>query len=323
MRTRYALLLMSLAMACLPPAHAQDPAKYPTRPVRMVVPYPAGGSLDMVARLMGEKLAASLGQPFIVENRAGASTIIGTDAVVKAAPDGYTLLWGAAPIALNAAIGMKLPYDARRDLAPISFVASMTMLYLVNPKSHYTSMKQVIDEAGKDQFFFASAGKGSIGHLINAYLNQTTSSKFTVVPYRGSTQALQDVLAGNIPFMIDGYIPSGIHVNTGELRALAVTTEKRSPLLPDVPTMAELGYPGATASADFGLLAPKGTPPDIVSKLNRAVKAALDLPEVRERLVSMGYEIHASSPEEYAQHIKSETDRWTKVVSAAGGEFTR
>jgi tripartite-type tricarboxylate transporter receptor subunit TctC len=313
-------LFVLAASACLLalPAHARDAAKYPTRPVKMVVPYPAGGSLDTLARLVGEQLAASLGQPFIVENKPGASTILGNDAVARAQPDGHTLLWGAATIALNDALGLKQPYDVERDFVPISLVASMTMVFLVAPGSGYTSMTQVIDDAKKSDFFYASAGRGSIGDLITLQLNLITSSRFTIVPYRGSPAALQDVLGGNVKFMIDGYIPSGIRATTGELKAMAVTSRQRLPMLPNVPTMAELGYPATTASADFGLLAPKGTPAEIVHKLNAAVLEALKSPDVREKLVKAGYEIHGSSPEDYRNHIRNEVARWRQVVKATG-----
>lgn len=313
-RLAVAALLTLFALS----GHAEDASKYPSRPVRMVVPYPAGGSLDMLARLVGHKLSTSLGQSFVIENKPGASTIIGNDVVAKSPPDGYTLVWGAATLALNSALGMKLPYDPERDFAPISHVASMTMVFLVAPNSGYTSMAQAIDAAKKGNFLYASAGRGSIGDLITLYLNETTGSKFTLVQYRGSPAALQDVLGGRVEFMIDGYIPSGVYATSGKLRALAVASKQRLPMLPDVPTMAELGYPGATASADFGLLAPKGTPPEVVKKLNAAVVAALNSPDVREKLLKAGYEIHGSSPADYAKHIHSEIVRWHEVVKASG-----
>jgi len=318
---RLSCFFAALALVFVLPCQGQSSDEYPSRPVHMIVPYPAGGSLDMLARLVGAKMAASLGQPFIIENKPGASTILGGAYVAKSPADGYTLLWGAATIALNSALGIKQPYDAERDFVPISYVASMTMVFLATPKSGYNSMLDVIADAKKGPFFFASAGRGSIGDLITLYLNQATSSKFTIVPYRGSSLALRDMLAGTLKFMIDGYIPSGIYANQGKLKALAVTTQKRAPMLPNVPTMAELGFPGATASADFGLLAPKGTPAEIVRKLNAAVILALKSSDVREKLLQAGYEIHGSTPEEYAKHIHAETVRWRKVVEASGLKF--
>jgi tripartite-type tricarboxylate transporter receptor subunit TctC len=303
------------------PARAQDTAAYPARPVRVIVPTVAGGALDNVARMLAQRMSERLGQQFIIENRpGGAGGTIGMDAVAKAAPDGYTLLFAAAPIALNTALGIKLPYDARRDFAPISLVASIPALFAVHPGTPYRTLADVVEDSKKrpDGVSYAVATIGAITHLIGEAWKARTGANLTMIAYKGAGQAIQDVMAGTVPVFLDALIPTGTQVAAGKLRGIGIASTRRSPLLPDVPTVVEQGLPELVGSGFYGLLAPARTAPEVVSKLHATVLAAIDGSDMRERLVKQGYEVLASTPQGYTDFIIGEIDRWTPVVKAAG-----
>lgn len=293
---------------------------YPSRTVRLVVPYAPGGALDTVARALAPRLAERLGQAVIVENKPGAATIIGNDTVAKAAPDGHTLLFAAAPIALNTALGIRTPYDVQRDFAPISLVASGGALVLVHPSTPYRTLPDIVQAARATPggLTYATAGAGSMPHLIGEGLKVASGANLVHVGYKGSTPALQDAMSGAITVLIDGYVPSGVQAQAGKLRAIAYAAPKRSPLLPDVPTTAEQGYPDLVGGGFFGLLAPAGTPRPIVERVHAAVRDALAQPDLRDSLVKQGYEVHGSTPAEYAEYIRRQVERWTPVAKAAG-----
>lgn len=321
--TRRRLLGAGLAWAASGalPAHAQDAGAYPARPVRVIVPTVAGGALDNVARMLAQRMSERLGQQFIIENRpGGAGGTIGMDAVAKAAPDGYTLLFAAAPIALNTALGIKLPYDARRDFAPISLVASIPALFAVHPGTPYRTLADVVEDSKKrpEGVSYAVATIGAITHLIGEAWKARTGANLTMIAYKGAGQAIQDVLAGTVPVFLDALIPTGTQVIAGKLRGIGIASTRRSPLLPDVPTVVEQGLPELVGSGFYGLLAPARTAPEIVSKLHAAVIASIDGTDMRERLVKQGYEVLASTPQGYTDFIVNEIDRWTPVVKAAG-----
>jgi tripartite-type tricarboxylate transporter receptor subunit TctC len=307
------------ALGGLAPRVSAQPARgFPTRPVRVIVPFTPGGALDTVARMVGQRLAEKLEQPVLIENRPGAANVIGNDLVAKAAPDGHTLLFAAAPLALNTALGMKLPYQPLADFAPISLVASIPVLIMAHPGTPYRNLADLVATARSAPVNYASPGVGSMPHLIGEALRTRAGLQFPHIGYKGAAPALQDALAGTVPVLIDAYIPSGAQIPAGKLRGLAVAAERRSAVLPDLPTTVEQGFPDLVGSGFYGLLAPARTPPAIIEALHAAVVASVNGTDVRERLVRQGYEVHASTPAEYAAYLRREIDRWTPVVRAAG-----
>jgi tripartite-type tricarboxylate transporter receptor subunit TctC len=302
------------------PAAAQSGDAWPVRPVRVVVPFAPGGALDTVARAVSQRLAERLGQPVVVENKPGAANVIGMEAVARAAPDGYTLLFAAAPLALNVALGVKQPFDPLKDFAPVSLVASIPGVVLVNPATPHRSLKDLVDAArarpgGLD---YATAGAGSMPHLIGEALRAKTGATLNHIGYKGSVPALQDTIAGTIDVLFDAWIPSGPQIAAGRLRAIAVTSAQRSPLMPEVPTVVEQGFPELVGAGFYGLLAPAGTPAPIVQRLHASVLWAVRETDLGRRLVEQGFEVHASTPLEYAAYVRREIERWTPVVRAAG-----
>lgn len=300
-------------------AHGQGDA-YPTKPVRVVVPYAPGGALDTVARLVTQRMGARLGQTFVIDNKPGANNIIGMESVVRAAPDGYTLLFAAAPLALNNALGVKQPYDVLSDLVPISLVVTTPVIIAVNTASPYRKLKDIIDASRADSkgINYATAGVGSMPHLLGEAFRIKSTANLTHIGYKGSAPALQDVMGGSVPVMMDAYIPAGVQVAAGKLRGIAVASPKRLPSLPDVPTTGEEGYPDIVGEAFYGLLVPAGTPQAIIDKLHAATVAVVRDPEVRDRLTQQGYNLVAGTPAEYTAHIRREITRWTAIVKAAG-----
>ena len=306
------------ALALGTPGLPRAQGAWPQRPVRVIVPFTPGGALDTVARMVAQKMAERLGQPFVIENRPGAANVIGNDAVAKAAPDGHTMLFAAAPLALNTALGMKLPYDPLADFAPVSLVASIPVLIMAHPATPYRSLADVVAAARSAPLNYATAGVGSMPHLIGEALRARAAPQLAHIGYKGAQPALQDAVAGTVPLLIDAYIPSGVQVVAGRLRGIAVASVRRSAVLPDVATTVEQGYPELVGSGFYGLLAPARTPAAIVERLHAAVLEAVDGTDVRERLVRQGYDVHASSPAEYAAFLRREIERWTPVVRAAG-----
>lgn len=302
-------------------AMAQD---YPTKPIRMIVPFSAGGTTDIFARLMAEQLTKSLGQTVIVENKAGAGGNSGADNVAKAEPDGYTLVMGTVGThAINSALYAKMPYDTAKDFVPVAFVAGVPNVLEVNPqKVKAKTVQEFIAEAkaAKPPLTMASSGNGTSIHLSGEMFKQATGVDLTHVPYRGSGPAVNDLVGGQVDVMFDN-LPSSIgQIRAGNLRAIAVTSAQRSPALPDVPTIAESGLPGFDASSWFGLFAPAGTPKPIVDKLNAAVNKALEEPAVKQRYAEVGAEMRIMTPSEFATFQKAEMEKWAKVVKLSGAK---
>ena len=298
--------------------HAQD---YPSKPVRFVVPFAPGGTTDVLARLVGEKLSASLGQQFVVDNKPGAGGNVGTAQVAKAEPDGYTLLMGTVGThAINASIYPSLPYDPVQDFAPVTLVATVPNVLVVNPEVPANSVAELIALAKEKpgELNFASSGNGSSIHLSGELFKAMTGVDIVHVPYKGSGPAVVDLLGVQVDMMFDNLPSSAPQIKAGKLRPLAVTTKERSPMLPDVPTMAEAGVPGFESYSWFGILAPAGTPEAIVNKLQGEIAKALADPAMRERFAEVGAVPVGDTPAEFADLIAAETAKWAKVVEEAG-----
>ncbi len=305
-------------LALAGPAKAQD---YPSKPIRLVVPFAAGGATDVLARLVGERLTASLGQQVVVDNRPGAGGNIGSDLVARAEPDGYTILMGAVGThAINPSLYPKMPYDPVKDFAPVTLVASVPNVLVVNPEVPANSVQELIDlaKAKPGELNFASSGNGTSIHLSGELFKAMTGTDIVHVPYKGSGPAVTDLLGGQVQMMFDNMPSSLPHVKAGKLRALGVTSAKRSPALPEVPTIAEAGVPGYDATSWFGILAPAGTPEPVVTRLQGAIVQALGEPEMRQRMADLGAEPVGDTPAEFGQFIAAEIAKWAKVVNDAG-----
>jgi len=296
---------------------------YPAKPIRLVVPFPAGGTTDILARAVGQKLTEAWGQPVVVDNRPGAGGNIGAELVAKAAPDGYTLLMGTVGThAINASLYAKMPYDHIKDFAPVILVAGVPNVLVVNPAVPVNSVQELIAyaKANPGRLNFASSGSGTSIHLSGELFKVMAGVQMTHIPYKGSAPALQDLIGGQVQLMFDN-LPSALpQIKGGKLRALAVTSAARAAALPDVPTVAEAGLPGFEASSWFGVLAPAGTPVAIIARLNAEIAKWLASPEAREKLASQGANAAGGSPEDFAKHIAAETAKWQKVVKESGAK---
>jgi tripartite-type tricarboxylate transporter receptor subunit TctC len=296
---------------------------YPSKPIRLVVPFPAGGTTDLLARAMAQKLSEALGQQVVVDNRPGAGGNIGSDIVAKSAPDGYTLLMGTVGThAINVSLYAKMPYDAVKDFVPIVLVAGVPNVLVVHPALPVKTVADLIKLA-KDQpgsINFASSGNGTSIHLSGELFKSLTGVQMAHIPYKGSAPALTDLIGGQVQIMFDN-LPSALpHIKAAKLRAIAVTSTKRAPALPDLPTIAESGVPGFEASSWFGMLAPAGTPREIVLRINAEVNKALQAGDMKEKLLAQGAEAVGNSPEFFVEYIRSETTKWAKVVKDSGAK---
>ncbi len=293
---------------------------YPARTVRVIVPYPAGGGADFVGRVYAKALSDSTGQQFVVDNRGGANGNVGSEAAARSTPDGYTLLVTASTnLTINPGLYRKMPFDVQRALAPISILATQPTILVVHPTLPVATVKELIAlaKARPGQLNFGSAGAGSSGHLAAELFKMVTGVDIVHVPYKGTGPATTDLLGGQIPLMFNNLPPSLPLVKAGRLRALAVTGEKRSPAAPQLPTMIEAGYPGVVMTLWNALLAPAGTPPDILAKLHAEVIRASLTQDIRDRLSAEGTEARTTTQAELTEIMKSETARWAKVIKAA------
>jgi tripartite-type tricarboxylate transporter receptor subunit TctC len=307
-----ALLAFSLA------AFAQD--DYPNRPVRIIVPFAPGGSTDVVARILADRLGHELRQNFVVENKPGAGGNIGADAVAKASPDGYTLLMGTTGVlAINKYLYKDMSFDADRDLAPVSYTSLITNILVVNPQVPARTVQDLVRlaKAEPGRLTFASSGAGSSTHLSAELFRSMAGVEILHVPYKGSSQALTDVMAGQVTMLFDNAPSSIPFIEQGRLRAVAVTSTKRLPNLPEVPTLDEAGVQGYESLSWSGIVAPAATPRRVIDKLNAAIEKILREPEVRERFAKLGVEPVGGPPEAFSRHIRAESEKWGRVVRTA------
>ena len=312
------LLALSCGLAVLAPvAQAQS---YPTKPIRLIVPFPPGGGNDVIARVIAQKLGERLGQQVIVDNRAGANGIVGLQALMQSPPDGYTLAVGAAgPLAVNPSLYDKLPYDPLKDFSPITNMVNYPLLLVVHPSVPVKTTQDLINlaKAKPKQLYFASPGSGNSGHLAGELLNSMANVQTVHVPYKGQGPALSDLISGQVQ-MLYSSIPSVLpQVKSGQLNALAVGSAKRVPSLPDIPTISESGVPGYEAYSWVGMVAPAKTPKDIVNRLNREIVDILKQKDVSEKLNQQGALPVGDSPEQFGAYIKTEIEKWGAVVRAA------
>lgn len=325
MRAALRLSSIALALALFMPAASGEQA-YPNRPIRLIVPYPAGGATDVVARIVAEKMSEELGQQIFVDNRPGAGTMIGASAVARSAPDGYTMLMGdTGTYALNPTLYDKqLTYDPVKDFAPVSRTGRVPLILVANPSSvRAGSVKELIEAAKKEpgKIDYGAPGPGSPIHLAMELFKQRVGISVTAIPYKGGADALTDLLGGRVGLLFVDAATGITHIKSGALKALGVGTDKRIPAAPDVPTVAEAGVPEFEAWAWNGLAVPAATPPEIIAKLNAACQKALAAPAVKQRLAELSVEPSPSSAEAFGVFIKDETAKWRAVITTAGISF--
>jgi tripartite-type tricarboxylate transporter receptor subunit TctC len=317
MKRRFLLAASALAVALEVPARLARAQAFPERPLRFIVPYAPGGSTDTSARIVAEKLALLLGQPVIVENKPGGGTIIGTEFVTRAKPDGYTLLLTPAALIANAAFGVSVPYDIDRDLAPVVSFVDLPMLLAANKDAPFKSVAELVAWAKSTPgrtVAYASAGVGSLTHLWGEYVKARTGLPLEHVGYKGSAEALRDVIAGHVPLFADVLVPTATAIRAGQLRGLAVAMARRSALLADVPTVAEAGLAGLEGSVPFGISVPGGTPLPVVMRLNTAFNEAMGDAQTRGKLVELGFVPIGGTPQDYTAVLAREIAKWRKVI---------
>ena len=316
----HCLLAALLLVAALATSTASSAQGYPIRPVRLVVPFPAGGPADALGRVLADQLNKMWGHPVIVENRGGAGGNLGAEVVARAAPDGYTLLLNASSHVINASLFEKLPYDPIKDFTPVSEVASYMLVLVVHPSVPATSVKEFVAFANgkQDGLSVANAGLGTPTHLAAVLFAQAAGINLIHVPYRGAAPASTDLIGGQVPAMFNNPVNAVPQVKANRLRALAVTGAKRLSLLPDVPTVAESGYPGFETRTWYGLFGPAGMPADVVRKLYADTDKVLHMPEIANILVAQGWDIAVSPPDQFSQVLRAELERWSAVVKRAG-----
>ena len=302
-------------------AQAQTEARWPSKPVKWVVPFPPGGAMDFIARTLGDRLAQELGQAFVIENRPGAGGNIGADYVAKQPGDGHTIMIASIGMATNKALYPKLSYDPVKDFTPVSLLALVPNVLVVNPaRSSDRSVKDVLAHARREpgKLTYASAGNGTSIHLAGEVFASMAQLKLLHIPYKGSGPAVTDMLGGQVDLMFDSITSARSHIQSGKLLALGVTSARRSPALPEVPTLAEAGVPGYEVSPWFAVFAPAGTPADVVARLNKALITALRQPEIVRKLESVGAEPIGSTPQALAEHLNKELLRWGALIQERG-----
>lgn len=320
-RTLLKLAAIGLAAGAAPALHAQT--AWPTQPVRMVIPFPPGGPTDLVGRVIAQALSEQLGQNVIVENKPGANANIAAELVARAPADGYTFMYNTSSLALSAVLYSKLNYDALKDFAPVALTAVVPMVLVVHPSVPAKTVPEFIDLLKKNpgKMVYGSAGNGNVTHLGAFQFLQANGLSATHVPYKGSSPALVDLAGGQTQFMTDTINSALPYIRDGRMRALAVTSAKRSPVLPDVPTLQESGMAGFEVGAWQGVVMPAKTPPEIVNKLNAEITKALKNPAVLEKLAAQGAQPLGSTPEQYGAYLRSEIQRWGEVAKATGAKL--
>jgi len=315
------LLILAVALAFSNHPTAQAQTNYPHKAVRIIVGYPPGGPTDLIARIVAQKLSESWSQPVIVDNRPGASGIIGAELTVKAAPDGYTFLMVPVTFAVTPSLFSKMPYDAVRDLAPVAQVASSPFILVVHPTLPVKNIKDLmtIAKSRPGQINYASASAGGMPHLAGELFNTMANVKMVHIPYKGAAPATTDLLSGQVSLMFNNMLSAMPHIKSSRLRAVAVTSSKRSAAIPQLPTIAET-IPNYEASGWYGAFAPANTPRDLLLKVNQEMSRAMKLPEVIQRLSGDGVEAVSSTPEQFGLYLRSEMSKWAKVVVASGAK---
>lgn len=313
------LLALGAGLAALVPSAAFAQASYPDKPIRFIVPYPPGGGTDVIARIVQERFQAALGQPIIIENRGGAAGSLGTDIAAKSAPDGYTVLFTLSSHTINPAIYPKLPFNTVKDFEPVGTVASLPQILVANPQFPANTVAELtaLAKAKPDTLSFASVGNGSPGHLAGELYKLRTATQLTHVPYRGGGPAVTDVMGGQIPLLWVSIPAAAQFVKTGKLKALAVSTVKRSAAFPDVPTMQEAGVPDFEVDSWYAMFVPAKTPKAVIDRLNKALNMVVAQPEIRERLLAQGSEGVGGTPEALGKTVDVELLRWAKLVKDA------
>jgi tripartite-type tricarboxylate transporter receptor subunit TctC len=311
-----ASLLLTVLPGLMAPAHA---GAYPERPIRIIVPFTPGGTSDVLARTLAEQMSLHLGQPVIVENRPGAGSALGTGMAARSAPDGYTLLMGSSSaLAVNPALQDNLPYDAARSFKPISLVAGIQNILLVNPSLPVKNVQELIAYARTHKLFFASAGTGSSPHMSAEVFQAMSGIEMTHVPFKGGPPALSEVVAGRVDLIFDNMPTAAAMVKSGQLRGLAVTGAHTSPMVPDIPTVASQGVPGYDVTVWYGLLAPAGTPQAIVDLLSKETARILARDDIRQKLIGIGTEPQSMTPAAFGEFITDERTKWAQVIQKAG-----
>jgi tripartite-type tricarboxylate transporter receptor subunit TctC len=321
MRRRDFITLLVGGAAMILPAAAGATEPFPTRPIRLIVPFPAGGGTDIVGRVLGQRLHESLGQPVVIDNRGGAGGTLGTAVVAKSPPDGYTLLLAPTSHVINPSIYAKLPYDTEKDFAPITMVASAAILMAVHPGVPADTVRGFVEAAkARPQALanYGSAGAGTVFHLTGELFKQLTGLGLVHVPYRGGGPTVTALIAGEIPVAFETMLALQPHVRSGTLRALAITSPRRSASMPEIPTAVEAGFPSLVADNSYALFAPAGTPAPILARLHAATVAALALPDVRDRLREQGAEVVGNSQAELAAYVSAEMPKWATLARQAG-----
>lgn len=319
MAARFLSSCAMLVLAAGGASHSQA-QNYPMRPLRVLVPYAAGGSTDVLARMVGQKLTESLGQPVVIDNRPGAGTLIATEIVARAAPDGHTLLMATPPLTVAPALFHKVPFDVDKDFATVTNIAATSNVLTVHPSVPAQTVKELVAlaKASPGKFTFGSSGIGGASHLATELFRSMAGIQLVHVPYKGGAVAVTDLLGGRLTLMFANLTTVQSHIKTGKVRALAIGTAQRSLVVPDLPTVAEAGVPGYEANNWNGVVAPAGTPRAAIERLQREIKTIVNVPDMRDKLLAAAFEPIADTPAEFARYLASERIKWAKVVKEAG-----